>query len=89
VTRLTDFRGNVRLDELPDQLPGELNDESAIVGLCANCQHARRIVSDRGSRFYFCQLSKTDPHFPKYPRLPVLRCNGYERADNSAIDLRG
>ena len=34
--------------------------------------------SDRGSTFYMCQLSATDPAFPKYPRLPVLRCVGYE-----------
>lgn len=25
-----------------------------------------------------CELSKTDPRFPKYPRLPVLACPGYE-----------
>jgi hypothetical protein len=23
-------------------------------------------------------LSRTDPRFPKYPRLPVLACSGYE-----------
>ena len=34
--------------------------------------------SDRGSTFYMCQLSVTDPAFPKYPRLPVLKCGGYE-----------
>jgi hypothetical protein len=39
----------------------------------------RRIVSDRGSVFYLCELSKTDQRFPKYPRLPVLACVGYER----------
>ncbi len=27
--------------------------------------------------FYHCLLSKTDPRFPKYPRLPVLRCEGF------------
>lgn len=34
--------------------------------------------SDRGSTFYMCQRSVTDPAFSKYPRLPVLRCVGYE-----------
>jgi hypothetical protein len=48
------------------------------VGLCATCQNVRRITSDRGSRFYLCELSKTDSRFPKYPRLPVLSCAGYE-----------
>ena len=39
----------------------------------------RRIESDRGSIFYLCELSKVDPRFPKYPRLPVLSCAGYEK----------
>jgi len=47
------------------------------VGLCANCLYARRIESKRGSEFWLCQLSATDPHFPKYPRLPVLTCRGF------------
>jgi hypothetical protein len=49
-------------------------------GLCAACRHARRIESDRGSVFYQCGLSATDPQFPKYPRLPVVRCSGYAPA---------
>jgi hypothetical protein len=51
------------------------------VGLCAACQHARLIRSDRGSIFYLCGLSAQDPAFPKYPRLPVLECSGYVRND--------
>jgi hypothetical protein len=38
----------------------------------------RWITSDRGSAFYLCQLSATDPKFPKYPRLPVIECSGYD-----------
>lgn len=38
----------------------------------------RRIESDRGSVFYRCALADTDPRFPKYPRLPVLRCDGFK-----------
>jgi hypothetical protein len=41
----------------------------------------REIHSDRGSTFYMCQLSATDARFPKYPRLPVLQCLGYEPPD--------
>jgi hypothetical protein len=48
-------------------------------GLCASCTFARRIVSDRGSVFWLCRLSATDPRFPKYPRLPVVECAGYVR----------
>lgn len=51
----------------------------ARVGLCADCRFMRLIESDRGSTFYFCEQSATDARFPKYPRLPVLRCMGYER----------
>jgi len=48
------------------------------VGLCAACAHVKTIRSDRGAVFYLCKLSAGDPHFPKYPRLPVRSCAGYE-----------
>lgn len=48
------------------------------VGLCARCRFMRLLHSDRGSTFYLCELSATEPSFPKYPRLPVLRCEGYQ-----------
>ena len=47
------------------------------VGLCADCLYARRIESVRGSVFYLCERSASDPRFPKYPRLPVLLCPGH------------
>jgi hypothetical protein len=47
-------------------------------GLCVVCRYTRRIKSDRGSTFYFCARSLTDASFPKYPRLPVIECVGYE-----------
>ena len=52
-----------------------------LAGLCADCVHARRVESERGSVFVMCQLSATDASFPKYPRLPVLSCAGYLRKD--------
>jgi hypothetical protein len=55
-------------------------------GLCADCLHARRIESPRGSVFILCQLSATDPRFPKYPRLPVLQCSGYTRNNPKPSD---
>ena len=48
------------------------------IGLCAQCRHVERITSARGSTFYLCRLSTTDPRFPKYPALPVLACEGYD-----------
>ena len=51
-------------------------------GLCGGCRHGRAIRSDRGSTFWLCRLSATDPRFPRYPALPVLACAGFERADD-------
>lgn len=48
-------------------------------GLCADCVHARRVESERGSIFILCEKSASDPSFPKYPRLPVVECRGYEK----------
>jgi hypothetical protein len=56
------------------------------VGLCARCEHAQVIRNDRGSRFFLCLLSSTDPRFPKYPRLPVLSCVGFTPATDGAAD---
>jgi hypothetical protein len=46
-------------------------------GLCASCRHARVVRTER-SAFWLCERSRVDPAFPRYPRLPVLRCRGYE-----------
>jgi hypothetical protein len=61
--------------------------DSVGAGLCANCVHVRRIESDRGSVFFLCELALTDKRFRKYPRLPVLSCDGYEPRDRQADDL--
>jgi len=47
-------------------------------GLCANCRHARDVRSDKGSRFVFCERSRTDPAFARYPRLPITNCRGFD-----------
>ncbi len=33
----------------------------------------------RRSVFSLCVLSRSDPAYPRYPRLPVLECDGFER----------
>jgi hypothetical protein len=55
-----------------------LASEESEAGLCATCAHARVIENDRGSRFFMCERSKTDARFPRYPRLPVVACIGYD-----------
>jgi hypothetical protein len=57
--------------------PQSTRDDNPRRGLCADCLHARLIESSKGSQFLLCQLSQSDPSFPKYPRLPVLACAGY------------
>jgi hypothetical protein len=56
------------------------------MGLCASCRHVRPIRSDRGALFFLCMRSTNDPRFPKYPRLPVLSCAGYEACSGNVID---
>ena len=46
-------------------------------GLCATCRHAT-VVRGARSEFWMCRRSATDPSFPRYPRLPVRSCRGYE-----------
>jgi len=53
--------------------------EKARAGLCADCRFSRRIESARGSQFFLCERSATDPSFRKYPQLPVVLCAGYEK----------
>ena len=55
------------------------SDEARHEGLCASCIHARRTGNSKGSAFILCDLSKSDPSFPKYPRLPIMNCPGFER----------
>jgi hypothetical protein len=62
-----------------DQTKEDTKDERRRTGLCFDCLHAQRIQSARGSTFYRCKLSDTDPSFAKYPRLPVLHCAGYSQ----------
>jgi hypothetical protein len=57
--------------------------KAAIAGLCADCVYARSVKSHRESVFLLCELSTRDPKFPKYPRLPVVSCPGYEKKDAS------
>jgi hypothetical protein len=47
-------------------------------GLCDSCIHQKLVRSGRGAVFSMCLRHRTDKRFPKYPRLPVESCKGYE-----------
>ncbi|MBK7367114.1 MAG: hypothetical protein KAY61_04170 [Candidatus Eisenbacteria bacterium] len=50
-------------------------------GLCDRCAHVKHVLTPR-SEFLLCERSKLDPAYPRYPRLPVLSCPGFEPAGN-------
>ena len=48
----------------------QIPSESERVGLCYSCQHVRLVRTDRGSIFYQCQRSVTDPTVFQIPSPP-------------------
>jgi hypothetical protein len=54
-------------------------------GLCDACRHQKLVGNTRGSVFSLCLRSRTDPRFPRYPRLPVAECPGYEGAPSAKL----
>ncbi|HEX8065256.1 MAG TPA: hypothetical protein VF520_01885 [Thermoleophilaceae bacterium] len=52
-------------------------------GLCDSCRHQRIVRTTRGSSFSLCERSRTEPEYPRYPRLPVARCRGFEPGERA------
>lgn len=48
-------------------------------GLCGACRHALLRPTNRGTTYLRCGRAATDDRFPKYPRLPVTGCGGFEQ----------
>ena len=69
---------SARLTRSPEAPMPAFPDLDPRAGLCAGCRHSRVVTSKRGSGFRLCERSRTDPRFPRYPVLPVLRCDGFE-----------
>jgi hypothetical protein len=40
--------------------------------------HQQLVRNTRGSTFSLCRRSREDPAYPRYPRVPVLSCPGYQ-----------
>lgn len=57
-------------------------------GLCDSCMHRQLVPNTRGSVFILCRRSREDPAYPRYPRLPVHECPGYERLSDLRQDGR-
>lgn len=57
---------------------GTVADLRDTAGLCGSCVHAIIRPTNRTTVYLRCGLASTDSRFPKYPRLPVITCGGYE-----------
>jgi hypothetical protein len=51
--------------------------------LCETCSLMREVVTPKGSRFLLCTMSMTDSRYAKYPRQPIVRCEGYRAKGQS------
>jgi hypothetical protein len=49
-------------------------------GLCDSCRYQQVVRNTRGSVFSLCRRSRDEPErYPRYPRVPVRECSGYEK----------
>lgn len=51
-------------------------------GCCSSCQHAKLNVTRRGTAYLRCLRAAWDPRLPRYPRLPVRDCPGFDEQDH-------
>jgi hypothetical protein len=56
-------------------------------GLCSGCVHQQLVPNTRGSVFSLCLRSRADPAYPRYPRVPVLACPGFERREEAVEEV--
>ena len=55
----------------------------AAAGLCQTCVHAKLNETNRGTAYLRCTRAAWDTRLPRYPRLPVLECPGFEEAPDA------
>jgi hypothetical protein len=63
-------------EELPKNPAG--GEGAPRAGLCDGCVHQKLVRNTRGSVFSLCLRSREDRNYPRYPRLPVSLCHGFE-----------
>lgn len=54
-----------------------MNDEVVPIGLCERCAYCQVVTTDRGGRFLLCRKWFEDSSYPRYPVLPVIKCEGF------------
>jgi hypothetical protein len=47
-------------------------------GLCEACLHAKLNETRRGTAYLRCTRAAWDTSLPRYPRLPVMQCAGFD-----------
>jgi hypothetical protein len=62
-------------DQSPDSARRKLG---AAPGLCGSCVHAKLNETHRGTAYLRCTRAAWDARLPRYPRLPVTTCPGFE-----------
>jgi hypothetical protein len=63
-----------------------VNAPASANGICDSCTHQQLVPNSRGSVFSLCKLSRDDPAYPRYPRVPVLSCPGHQPRPGQRID---
>lgn len=58
-------------------------------GLCGLCRHAAVKGTNRGTAYLRCTRASWDGRLARYPRLPVLRCPGFEPDGDAAGEPDG
>jgi propionyl-CoA synthetase len=53
----------------------------ATPGLCGSCVYAKLNETNRGTAYLRCTRAGWDARLPRYPRLPVIECPGFEERD--------
>ena len=65
---------------MTEKAPGDaLPRLGAEPGLCGVCQHAKLNQTRRGTAYLRCTRAAWDGRLPRYPRLPVLQCVGFDQ----------
>ena len=63
----------------------DVSGEWVPAGRCLSCLYARIVRAKVDNVYYFCERSVDDSRYARYPRLPVLTCDGHvDRAESGA-----